>query len=117
MTTPIRPTPAGAARTGGHGDRSRPAPRRSRRWPPPNLRRLSLSSAPGREPGWWARATGRHPSLRSGTTPGAHGLLIEVHPRPGEALSDGAQSLDFENFARLSEEVRRLTEAMTGQPV
>jgi len=43
--------------------------------------------------------------------------LIEVHPRPGEALSDGAQSLDFENFARLSEEVRRLTEAMTGQPV
>jgi 3-deoxy-7-phosphoheptulonate synthase len=32
---------------------------------------------------------------------GADGLLIEVHPRPDKALSDGAQSLDFEGFDRL----------------
>jgi 3-deoxy-7-phosphoheptulonate synthase len=48
---------------------------------------------------------------------GAHGLLIEVHPRPAEALSDGGQSVDFENFARLMQELRRLLEAMASQPV
>ena len=32
---------------------------------------------------------------------GADGLLIEVHPTPAEALSDGQQQLDFTTFARL----------------
>jgi chorismate mutase/prephenate dehydratase len=32
---------------------------------------------------------------------GAHGLLIEVHPRPGNATSDGQQSLDFSGFTGL----------------
>jgi len=36
---------------------------------------------------------------------GAHGLLIEVHPNPASALSDGAQSLDCEQFEAL---MRRL---------
>jgi 3-deoxy-7-phosphoheptulonate synthase len=36
---------------------------------------------------------------------GAHGLLIEVHPDPANALSDGAQSLDCDQFAQL---MRRL---------
>lgn len=36
---------------------------------------------------------------------GAHGLLIEVHPDPANALSDGAQSLDCAQFAEL---MRRL---------
>jgi len=36
---------------------------------------------------------------------GAHGLLIEVHPAPAEALSDADQSLSFEQFAAL---MRRL---------
>ena len=39
---------------------------------------------------------------------GADGLLIEVHPDPDRALSDGAQSLDFAGFARLLESLRRL---------
>jgi len=39
---------------------------------------------------------------------GADGLLIEVHPDPAHALSDGAQSLDFAEFDRLLERVRRL---------
>jgi 3-deoxy-7-phosphoheptulonate synthase len=47
---------------------------------------------------------------------GARGLLLEVHPRPEKALSDGAQSLDFENFERLTGELARLTEAIAGQP-
>ena len=47
---------------------------------------------------------------------GAHGLMIEVHPNPDHALSDGAQSLTFENFARLMPLVRRVGEAV-GRPL
>lgn len=43
---------------------------------------------------------------------GADGLLIEVHPHPEEALSDGAQSLTPESFARLMEELRRVAQAV-----
>jgi 3-deoxy-7-phosphoheptulonate synthase len=37
---------------------------------------------------------------------GADALLIEVHPNPAEAWSDGAQQLAFEGFARLMEELK-----------
>jgi 3-deoxy-7-phosphoheptulonate synthase len=47
---------------------------------------------------------------------GAHGLIVEVHPKPDEALSDGAQSLDFDTFGRLMQELARLTEVTAGQP-
>jgi len=43
---------------------------------------------------------------------GADGLIIEVHPRPEEALSDGPQSLKPERFAALMERVRRIARAM-----
>jgi len=43
---------------------------------------------------------------------GADGLLIEVHPEPNQALSDGAQSLDFAGFDRLLESLKRLAEAL-----
>jgi 3-deoxy-7-phosphoheptulonate synthase len=43
---------------------------------------------------------------------GADGLLIEVHPDPDRALSDGAQSLDFGGFTRLLESLRRLAEPL-----
>jgi 3-deoxy-7-phosphoheptulonate synthase len=43
---------------------------------------------------------------------GADGLIIEVHPRPEEALSDGPQSLKPDRFARLMEQVRRVASAM-----
>ena len=39
---------------------------------------------------------------------GADGLLIEVHPDPPRAISDGAQSLDFDAFDRLLETLRTL---------
>ncbi len=41
---------------------------------------------------------------------GAHGLLIEVHPDPDKALSDGAQTLDFIAFDRLLGQVRTMAE-------
>ena len=37
---------------------------------------------------------------------GADALLIEVHPNPAEAWSDGAQQVSLEGFARLMEELR-----------
>jgi 3-deoxy-7-phosphoheptulonate synthase len=39
---------------------------------------------------------------------GADGLLIEVHPDPPSAKSDGDQSLSFEEFGELMDELRRL---------
>jgi 3-deoxy-7-phosphoheptulonate synthase len=47
---------------------------------------------------------------------GANGLIVEVHPKPDEALSDGGQSLDFDTFRRLMQDLARLTEATAGQP-
>jgi 3-deoxy-7-phosphoheptulonate synthase len=47
---------------------------------------------------------------------GADGLIIEVHPDPDHALSDGPQSLTPENFSRLMERVRAV--ALTvGRPL
>jgi 3-deoxy-7-phosphoheptulonate synthase len=43
---------------------------------------------------------------------GADGLIIEVHPRPEEALSDGPQSLKPEKFAALMRRVRKVAHAM-----
>src|SRR5205807_3059759 len=39
---------------------------------------------------------------------GADGLLVEVHPDPVHALSDGAQSLEFAGFEKLLGSLRRL---------
>jgi 3-deoxy-7-phosphoheptulonate synthase len=67
-----------------------------------------------------SQGTGRfnlvRPMSLAAAAAGAQGLIVEVHPRPNEALSDGAQSLDFESFERLMRELRRLLEATAGQP-
>lgn len=39
---------------------------------------------------------------------GADGLLVEVHPDPANALSDGMQSLDFSQFAAMMERLKKL---------
>ena len=43
---------------------------------------------------------------------GADGLLIEVHPDPDHAVSDGAQTLDFSRFEQLLRQLRTLAEAL-----
>ncbi|MBY0233293.1 MAG: 3-deoxy-7-phosphoheptulonate synthase, partial [Gemmataceae bacterium] len=52
------------------------------------------------------------PMSLAGLAAGADGLLVEVHPEPDRAMSDGAQSLDFAGFARLMEQLRRLAEPL-----
>jgi 3-deoxy-7-phosphoheptulonate synthase len=43
---------------------------------------------------------------------GADGLLLEIHPEPDRALSDGAQSLDFPGFEALLASLHRLAEPL-----
>src|SRR5512139_1770918 len=49
---------------------------------------------------------------RAGIAAGADGLIVEVHPHPEEAWSDGAQRLTQESFAQLVSEVKRVAEAV-----
>jgi 3-deoxy-7-phosphoheptulonate synthase len=39
---------------------------------------------------------------------GADGLLVEAHPEPDKALSDGAQSLDFKGLQALMGALRQM---------
>jgi len=59
-----------------------------------------------------SHATGRRslvaPVARAAIAAGADGLMIEVHQRPDEALSDGAQSLTPEGFEALAHDIGRL---------
>jgi 3-deoxy-7-phosphoheptulonate synthase len=57
-----------------------------------------------------SHATGKRslvPALsRAAVAIGADGLLVEVHPWPEKAVSDGAQSLDLPQFERMMRELR-----------
>src|SRR6201997_926292 len=57
-----------------------------------------------------SHGTGRRdkvsPMARAAVAAGADGLIIEVHPDPQHALSDGAQSLEPTQFAQLMSEIR-----------
>jgi 3-deoxy-7-phosphoheptulonate synthase len=64
---------------------------------------------PSHSTGKWEYVTA---VARSAIAAGADGLIVEVHPHPDDALSDGAQSLRPEKFAQLVREVRRVAEAV-----
>jgi 3-deoxy-7-phosphoheptulonate synthase len=63
-----------------------------------------------------SHGTGRRdkvaPMARASVAAGADALLIEVHHQPDKALSDGAQSLYPEQFARLMDELRMIAPAV-----
>jgi 3-deoxy-7-phosphoheptulonate synthase len=65
-----------------------------------------------------SHATGKRslvsPMAKAALVAGAHGVLVEVHPEPEKALSDGPQSLTVPGFERLMEEVRRLVGFLAG---
>src|SRR5438876_2498918 len=64
-----------------------------------------------------AHGTGRSymvtPLARAGVAVGADGLMIEVHGRPDEALSDGAQSLMFDEYEQMVREVRQIHDVIS----
>ncbi|MFI5457600.1 MAG: 3-deoxy-7-phosphoheptulonate synthase [Isosphaerales bacterium] len=63
-----------------------------------------------------SHGTGRReyvpPMALAALAAGADGLLIEVHPQPDHALSDGAQSLDFAGFEQLLGQLKKLAEPL-----
>jgi 3-deoxy-7-phosphoheptulonate synthase len=52
------------------------------------------------------------PMARAAVAAGADGLLVEVHPTPDRALSDGAQSLYPEQFDKMMREIRHIADAI-----
>jgi 3-deoxy-7-phosphoheptulonate synthase len=63
-----------------------------------------------------SHGTGRRdkvlPMARAAVAAGADGLLVEVHPDPDRALSDGAQSLKLEQFTELMQQLRMIAPAV-----
>jgi len=63
-----------------------------------------------------SHGTGRRelivPASRAAVAIGADGIMVEVHPCPDKALSDGFQSLDFEEFEKLLVEIRQVSKLL-----
>jgi len=73
------------------------------------LSHLPIIIDPSHAAGKW----GLVPSLaKAGVASGADGLIIEVHNRPEEAVSDGAQSLLPDNFSSLMKELKSIAAAV-----
>ncbi|PJF46197.1 MAG: 3-deoxy-7-phosphoheptulonate synthase, partial [Candidatus Thermofonsia Clade 3 bacterium] len=73
------------------------------------LSHLPVIADPAHGTGMWQYVT---PIARAAVAAGADGLMLEVHPNPARAWSDGAQSLTFQRFARLMEELRLIAQAV-----
>jgi len=63
-----------------------------------------------------SHAAGKRPFVRAcalaGVAAGADGLMIEVHPSPDHALSDGNQSLNFDEFNELVPRIAKVADAV-----
>jgi 3-deoxy-7-phosphoheptulonate synthase len=66
-----------------------------------------------------SHGTGRRdkvtPMGRAAVAAGADGIIVEVHPQPDRALSDGAQTLNGEQFIEMMRQLRRVAEAVDRQ--
>jgi 3-deoxy-7-phosphoheptulonate synthase len=73
------------------------------------LTHLPVIVDPSHAAGYWQYV---RPLARASRAVGAHGLMIEVHPEPEKAFSDGPQSLKPEKFYELMEEISKLNHFM-----
>ncbi|MBI4722785.1 MAG: 3-deoxy-7-phosphoheptulonate synthase [Candidatus Stahlbacteria bacterium] len=73
------------------------------------LTHLPIIADPSHATGKWQNVTSM---ARASIAAGADGVMIEVHPHPEFALSDGSQSLTPENFNKLIKEMKIITEAI-----
>ncbi len=74
-----------------------------------HLSHLPVVADPSHGTGKWELVG---PMAKAAVAAGADALMIEVHPDPDAALSDGAQSLKPQRFADLMEELRRVAQAV-----
>jgi 3-deoxy-7-phosphoheptulonate synthase len=78
----------------------------------PIIKRLShlpVIADPSHGTGKWYLV---RPLAQAALAVGADGLLIEVHPAPDHALSDGPQSLNLDNFAAMMDALRQIGAAV-----
>jgi 3-deoxy-7-phosphoheptulonate synthase len=73
------------------------------------LSHLPIIADPSHATGRWEYVA---PTAKAAIAAGADGLIIEVHPRPDEAWSDGRQSLKPARFARLVREAAAVAQAV-----
>ena len=73
------------------------------------LSHLPIIVDPSHGTGRWQMV---QPMARAAVAAGADGLIIEVHPHPEVALSDGDQSLTPKNFRATMDEVRKIAAIM-----
>jgi 3-deoxy-7-phosphoheptulonate synthase len=52
------------------------------------------------------------PLARAGIAAGADGVMIEVHPRPDAALSDGEQTLNLDEYEQMVKQLRVIHQAI-----
>lgn len=64
---------------------------------------------PSHGTGKWRLVT---PMSRAAIAAGADGLIVEVHPEPKCALSDGPQSLNFDTFTSLMADIRKMADIL-----
>ena len=69
------------------------------------LSHLPVIADPSHGTGRWKLVI---PMSRAAIAAGADGLIVEVHPNPKEALSDGPQSLNYDSFTALMEDIRKI---------
>lgn len=74
-----------------------------------SLSHLPVIADPSHATGKWGLV---NPCARAGIAAGADGLIVEVHPKPEEAMSDGEQSLLPENFDKMMKDVRKIAAAV-----
>lgn len=74
-----------------------------------HLSHLPIIVDPSHAAGKWRLVP---PLAKAAVAAGADGLLIEVHPHPEKALSDGPQSLTGDSFARLVSDLRPLAKVL-----
>jgi 3-deoxy-7-phosphoheptulonate synthase len=74
-----------------------------------SLSHLPIIADPSHGTGLRAKVT---PMARAAVAAGADGLMVEVHPDPSRALSDGAQSLYPEQFRELMTQIRVIAQAL-----
>jgi len=73
------------------------------------LSHLPIIVDPSHATGKWGLVAS---SAKAAVAAGSDGLLIEVHPKPEEAFSDGAQSLLPENFCTMMKDLKKIAQAV-----
>lgn len=74
-----------------------------------NLSHLPVIADPSHATGKWGLVS---PVARAAVAAGCDGLMVEVHPNPEEALSDGVQSLMPQKFEAMMQEIKKVARAV-----